>query len=67
MIEKIEISEVDKLTMLWQKLNTHFDQRLETLRLQNDKPQSEIETAALRGRIAEIKSFYELTKEYPIV
>ena len=67
MIEKIEINEVDKLTSLWQKLNTHFDQRLATLRLQNDKPQSEDQTAAIRGRIAEIKSFYELTKEYPQV
>ena len=67
MIEELEIYESDKQTSLWFKLNKHYHAKLEMLRRKNDKPQSEIETAMLRGQISEINAFLNLSKELPEV
>lgn len=67
MIEELEIYESDKQTSIWIKLNKHYQSKLDMLRRKNDQPQSEIETAMLRGKISEIKAFLDLTKELPEV
>lgn len=42
---------------LWLKIKTHMEARLVTMRARNDNPLDPIDTAKLRGRIAEAKEF----------
>ena len=46
---------VDRQKAVWLKLRAHLVDRLTTLRASNDGDKSPIETAKLRGRIAELK------------
>jgi hypothetical protein len=56
----------DRINPLWLALEKHFEERLVMLRARNDNPEiSEIETAALRGRIAEVKAILGMGKERP--
>lgn len=48
---------------IWKRLMAHFNERLETLRVQNDGVRAETETAHLRGRITELKRIIDLNKE----
>lgn len=51
---------------LWLKLKAHYEARLAELRIQNDSPNMTAEqTAALRGRIAEIKETLRLGEQLP--
>lgn len=59
----IQLNDHDKQSALWKKLTTHYTGQLAKLRNQNDGVQSEIETARLRGRIAEIKTFLKLAED----
>jgi len=61
------LTEGEKLTDLWRKLEEHYTNRLQQLREINDRAQTEMETAQLRGRISEVKSFLAMTKEQPII
>jgi hypothetical protein len=45
---------------LWVKLSKRFEQRLAELRLKNEADIGEVETANLRGRIAELKALLAL-------
>lgn len=60
--EKFKLSDGERNHPLWLRLEAHMKERLEQLRVQNDKPQSELDTAALRGQIAEMKRFINLGK-----
>jgi len=59
------LTQDEKESRLWQKLIKHLEDRLQTLRLQNDGDRSETETARLRGRIAELKAIIGLDKDLP--
>lgn len=58
-----KLSLEDRESLVWKRLMTHFGERLEVLRTQNDGDKSEAETAKLRGRIAELKAILALNKE----
>lgn len=45
---------------LWSAIQAHLEKDLERLRAKNDGPLSELETAALRGRIAAVKDLLAL-------
>jgi len=47
---------------LMRKLMAHFDERLFSLRMQNDYPISEVDTCVIRGKIALVKEFLSLGK-----
>lgn len=57
------LTEGERNSALWQKLETKLHSRLEQLRLMNDGNQLESETALLRGRISEVKTLLALGKE----
>lgn len=61
---KLEVS--DRQSVTWARLSSYCDDRLATLRAQNDADMSEVETAKLRGRIAEVKAMLALAKDNPI-
>jgi hypothetical protein len=67
MSERIEITDSDKLNPLWPKMLSLFEQRIEKLRRDNDGDRTEIETAKLRGRIAELRYLVALNAEKPVI
>lgn len=49
---------------VWRKVETRLNQRLVALRKQNDRlTMGEVETAVIRGRIAEVKALLELPEQ----
>lgn len=61
--DHFSLSNEEKDSKLWTRLVEHFESKLMSLRIQNEGDKTEIETAKLRGRIAEIKSILSLGKE----
>lgn len=61
----MKISDIDKASQLWSDLSEYLTSRLQALRQQNDSRLTETETAALRGRIAEIKDMLRLGEDRP--
>ena len=62
---KFALTHEEKTSKLWRKLLAHWEDKLETLRNQNDGDKSEIDTAKLRGRISECKANLSLDKDAP--
>ena len=60
------LSAGDKLSPVWVVLKKHAAERLESLRakLENESL-SEVQTASLRGRIAEVRALLALENERP--
>ena len=50
----------EKTSPLWHKLKEHYESRLARLREENDGPLDDVETAKLRGKIAEVRSLLKL-------
>jgi len=65
--EKFVLSAGERSHPLWHRLEKHLKEHLDKLRMQNDKIQTEAETAALRGRIAELKSIINLGREPRVI
>lgn len=61
-----QLSEHDKATVLWLRLKAHLEDRLAALRVRNDAPQSEQDTAALRGEIRGLKKLLALSDHRPM-
>jgi len=59
------LSTADRQSALWLKLAKHVENRILTLRKQNDADQPESKTALLRGRIAELKALLALAEDLP--
>lgn len=55
MKEAFALTNQERDSALWKKLEAHLQGRLETLRKQNDQDLSPDETARQRGRIAAVK------------
>jgi len=51
----LELNKTEAESALWKKISAHYEQRLDILRRKNDNALTPEETAALRGRIAEVK------------
>lgn len=65
--DKFALSDGERSHPLWQRLEAHMKDQLGKLRAQNDKIQTEAETAALRGRIAEVKRIISLGREPQVI
>jgi hypothetical protein len=61
--EQFELSSVEKGSQVWLKIEGYLKQRLERLRLRNDKHLSPEETAQVRGEIAALKALLRLGSE----
>lgn len=55
----------EKRSPLWRKLKEYCENRLIDLRNENDGDRPELETAKIRGRIAEAKLLISLGKDTP--
>ena len=58
---KFELSAVERDGALWSRLEAHLQKQLAYYRIQNDGDKTEIETAAIRGRIGCLKSLLALS------
>lgn len=58
-----ELTTQERQSPAWRTLMERFKARLESLRAMNDGPKEAIETAELRGRIAEIKALMSMDIE----
>ena len=56
----------ERYSPAWQQLQAHLTARLADLRKDNDKEQTEAETAKLRGQISEIKRLIALNEDLPV-
>lgn len=59
----LALTREERNSPLWRKLLSHYEERLDSLRLQNDGEKDSLETANLRGRIAECKALISLNRE----
>lgn len=64
-MDKLILNPIEKQAALWAKLRKHLEEKLEACRKQNDGELDPIQTAKLRGRIVEIKSFLALENPPP--
>lgn len=62
-----ELSGHDKVHPLWMRLKAHLEDRLASARRQNDRPQSEAETALLRGEIKALNRIIALGDDRPLM
>ncbi len=63
----MKLTEHELASPLWRKLKEHWEARMEQLRSENDKNLNEIETARLRGRIAEVKASLDIGTPKPVI
>lgn len=64
-MDKLALTDEERNSALWQKILAYQNGRLDTLRRSNDNPMDAEKTAAVRGRIAEVKDFIGEIKEKP--
>ncbi len=62
---RIVLTDADKHSGTWDKLQRYWEQELNDLRKANDHHMPEIETARLRGRISQIKAFMSMDNPLP--
>lgn len=63
----IEFKVSDNQSPTWLKLKEHLEERLTSLRIKNEGNLTEIETANLRGRCAELRALLMLGQDEPPV
>lgn len=56
------LTESDRNSDTWKRIREHYEGQLQKARNQNDNDQDPVQTARLRGRIAEIKLLLALDK-----
>lgn len=59
------VSQSDKATQFHSELVAHYEKKLMSLRLSNDKDHDAIKTANIRGRIAEVSGLLDLLTKEP--
>ena len=64
---KFALTDGEKISFGWVRLEKHLQDRLDKLRAKNDNPQSEAETAVLRGQIRELKYLLSLGEDKKVI
>lgn len=64
-MDNLVLTEEERNSALWQKIDTYLTDRLSSLRKQNDNPQDTEKTADIRGQIKFIKKMRNETDEKP--
>lgn len=60
----MNLSKTDRLSPIWVAIRAHLEDRLDRLRLMNDNESLDaIHTAAIRGRIAEVKGLLSIGED----
>lgn len=62
-----KLLEIESQSALWQKLSAELTKRLDLLRQKNDGNHDPMETAKIRGQIAEVKTMLDWAKPNPAI
>jgi hypothetical protein len=62
----MKLTEGDKLSAVWQKLEPYLNDRLDACRKQNDGDLSPEQTAKLRGRVAMLREILARAEAGPV-
>ena len=65
--DRIVITDADKLSAAWNRMQAYWAQQLADLRAMNDADLDIVATANLRGRIKQVKAFLSMDQEMPKV
>lgn len=65
--EVSKLTELERNSELWKKLEAVLKQRIDLHRKKNDSDQDDSSTAKLRGRIAELKFLLDLASPDPAI
>lgn len=63
--QPFRLTPADRQSQTWARLRTHLNERLQSMRAQNDGDLDPVATAKMRGRIAEIKAMLALEQDLP--
>lgn len=66
LLDALELSDGERMHPLWVRLKAHFETQLQSLRERNDRPQTELETATLRGHIKCMRAVIALGDSRPL-
>lgn len=64
-MENLVLTDEERNSAVWQKVDKYLSDQLDTLRKANDNPQDAEKTADIRGQIKFIKRMRNETKEKP--
>lgn len=64
-MKELKLTTVDIQSAVWQKVVAITERRIDMLRRKNDNDKDSIETAKLRGRIAECKNLLAMANPSP--
>lgn len=64
---KLKLSAQERRVPVWLRIEEALLAELDVLRRQNDAPVDEIQTARLRGRIAELKDLLAIGKDAEVI
>lgn len=59
------LTEGDRYTSTWQKIQKHYEDRLDLLRKKNDADHDPMKTASIRAAIREVKGLLSLASDAP--
>lgn len=62
---RLILSQAEKASPLWRRIEAHLKERLTQLRLHNDAPMPEMERCLHIGRIGEVKQLLSVAEETP--
>lgn len=65
MLEHFELSDGEKHHPLWARLKAHFETQLERLHVRNERQQTDLETATIRGEIKLLRRIIALGDDRP--
>lgn len=63
---RLILSQGEKASPLWKRIEAHLTDRLTQLRLHNDAPMPEMERCIHIGRIGEVKQLLKVADETPL-
>lgn len=59
----VKLTEGERMSSAWVKVSKYVEERIEEYRKKLEAPQSEADTAMLRGRIASLRNLLDLGRE----
>jgi hypothetical protein len=65
MSDPFKLADSDLASSTWTRISRQIEERLQTLRLQNDSPLDPAATAHIRGAIAELKRLLSAAQKEP--
>jgi hypothetical protein len=63
----MKLTQGERNTAVWAKIEQYAREKLDVLRKKNDAPLTDLQTAQIRGRIAELKDLLDIAEDVKVV